>query len=100
MRKFEKSGSFLLTLLVSMLLNLEWSIPAWVLLALHFWIELPIIWFAVALVLWILVFVVWLLFAGWAARCGSTPEPPKESKNPYSVSTKRDNNIKKEGNEP
>ena len=84
MRKAKREGSFLLCLLINLLLNLEWSIPAWILLALHIWLDISLWWFVGGLALWILriLFGMWLI--GWAADCGSQKDPPKENKNPYS----------------
>jgi hypothetical protein len=65
-------------------LNLEWSIPAWILLALHFILDISIIWFVIALSAWILIIVLWMVLMGWAADCSNIPDPPKENKNPYS----------------
>lgn len=84
MKKFRRQGSFLLTLLINLLLNLEWSIPAWVLLALHLWLGLSIWWFIGGLALWILRVLAGMWLMGWAAHCGNTKDPPKENKNPYS----------------
>ena len=85
MRRTKRSGNFIICLLFNMLLNIEGLIPAGVLLALHFILKWSIWWAALAAGLWILWLIVWMLFVGWADRCGSTPDPPKENKNPYSV---------------
>lgn len=75
-----------------MLLNIEWSIPAWILLALHFIFDISIWWFVGAIGFWILVLICWMNIVGWAAECSSVPDKPKENKNPYSVkSTKGEN---------
>ena len=84
MRRTARSGIFLLSLLINLLLNLEWSIPAWILLALHIWLDISIWWFAGGLALWILRILLGMWFFGWAADCGSEKDPPKENKNPYS----------------
>ena len=84
MKRTQKNGSFLLCLLINLLLNWEWSIPAWVLLALHIWLDISIWWFIGGLTLWILSILAGMLFMGWAADCGSIKDPPKENKNPYS----------------
>jgi len=92
MRRTKRGGSFWLCLLVNMVLNLEWTIPAWILLVLHFWLGWSIWWFVLALVLWIVDILFWMKVMGWAADCSNTPNPPKENKNPYSVkSVKGDN---------
>lgn len=85
MRKTNRSGSFLLCLLINLLLNLEWSIPAWILLALHFWLNISFWWFAGGLAFWILSVVTGMWIMGWARSCGNEKDPPKENKNPYSV---------------
>ena len=77
------SGDFFVALLLNMAFNLEWTVPAWILLALHFIFGLSIVWFWVALLIWFLGILFWMLIIGWAGRC-SSPEPYKENKNPYS----------------
>ena len=85
MRRTRRSGSFLLCLLINMLLNLEWSIPSWILLGLHIWLGISIWWFVGALLLWILRLLLGMWLMGWARDCGNQKDPPKENKNPYSV---------------
>lgn len=80
-----KRGSILVALLVNLFLNLEWSIPAWVLLALHFWLKISIWWFVAGLGIWILRILAGMWLMGWAIDCGNQKDPPKENKNPYSV---------------
>lgn len=92
MRRTQRGGSFWLCLLVNMALNLEWTIPAWILLALHFWLGWSIWWFVLALVLWIVDILFWMKVMGWAADCSNTPDPPKENKNPYSVKSAKGDN--------
>lgn len=84
MRRSYRSGNFFLCLLINMVLNFEWSIPAWVLLALHFWLDISVWWFIGALALWVIriLFGMWLI--RWARACGSIKDPLKENKNPYS----------------
>ena len=63
-------------------------LPAVILLVLHFVLRISLWWSVLAAGLWI----VGILFRGlvvrWA-RYGSTPEPPKANKNPYSSRTER-----------
>ena len=84
MRRTKRCGSFFLCLLLNLLLNLEWSIPAWVLLALHFWLDIAVWWFVGGLAFWLLRILAGMWLMGWAARCGRKKDPPKENKNPYS----------------
>lgn len=89
MRRTKRGGSFWLCLLVNMLLNLERTIPAWILLVLHFWLGWSIWWFVLALALWIVDILFWMKVMGWAADCSNTSDPPRENKNPYSVGVKK-----------
>lgn len=85
MRKNQRSGNFLLCLIFNMLINLEGLIPAAVLLALHFILGWSVWWAVLAAALWIVWLILWMSFIGWASRCGSTLDRPKDNKNPYSV---------------
>ncbi len=85
MRKTKCTGGFILCLLINLLFNLEWAIPGIVLLGLHFWLGISV-WFSIiAFGFWIVVMIVWMLIMGLTSKCGNTPDPPKENKNPYSV---------------
>jgi hypothetical protein len=75
-------------LLINLCFNLEWSIPAWILLALHFWLNISIWWFVAALGAWVLLMILWMRLIGWAAGCSAHRDPPKENKNPYSAKNK------------
>ena len=85
MRKTKRGGSFLLCLLINLLLNLEWSIPAWIALALHFLMGISVWWFLGGIALWILRILLGMWIMGWAAACAREKDLPKENKNPYSV---------------
>lgn len=85
MRRTNRSGNFFICLIFNILLNWEGIIPAAVLAVLHFWLGWPL-WLAfAALGLWILGIIVRMLLLGWANKCGNSPDPPKENKNPYSL---------------
>lgn len=99
MRRAKRSGSFILCLLFNMLMNLEGLIPAAVLLILHFLFYWSIWWSVLAAALWIVLIILWMLFIGWSGRCGSTPDTPKENKNPYSVGNKKDLKTEKDASE-
>lgn len=85
MRRTKRKGSFLFCLLINLILNLEWSIPAWILLALHFWLGISVWWFVGGLAFWVLRILAGMWVIGWASDCSNTPDPPKENKNPYSA---------------
>lgn len=84
MRRTKRNSGFFICLLINMLLNLEWTIPAWILLGLHFWIGLSVWWFVGALAIWIAVISCWTGILSWAGKC-STADKPRENKNPYSA---------------
>ncbi len=84
MKKDEEKVGFLPRLLLSFLWNLGWSIPAWVLLALHFWKGISIWWFVGGIALWLVIILFSMWLVRWAAACGNEKDPPKENKNPYS----------------
>ena len=84
MRRSSGSGGFLLTFLLNAILNLEWTIPAWILLALHFVLGWSIKWFWIALGIWLLDILLWMSIFGTLNRLGNSKEPKKENKNPYS----------------
>lgn len=88
MRRTKRSGNFFLCLLINLLLNLEWSIPAWIFLGLHFWLDISLWWFAGGLGFWLLSVLSGMWIMGWAVRCGSEKDPPRENKNPYSAKRK------------
>ena len=86
MRRPRSQHGFLLCFLLSLLLNFEWSIPAWILLALHFWLKISLWWFAGTFGLWILIILVSVSIISWANRCSADcEEKTPENKNPYSV---------------
>ena len=87
-------------MLINIFLNLEWSIPAWILLVCHFVFDISIWWFVGALALWIIIMVLWMIFIGWAASCANENNEATINKNPYSSGTyepvKKDNISKNE----
>ena len=93
MKRNLECTNFVITLLFNMAINIGWTIPAWILLAMHFLFGWSILWFWLALGLWILDILLWMDIMGWAARCGSEPDKPKENKNPYSVGAKKPDSI-------
>lgn len=88
MKKLKREGGFFLCLLMNLILNLEWTIPAWILLVLHFLLDWPVWLFWAALGLWLLVIVILTGVISFAAKC-STPTPQRENKNPYSVGAEK-----------
>ncbi len=83
MRKAETSN-FFLAYLINLILNFEWSIPAWILLGLHFWLKIPIFLFWLALGLWLGGSLLFMLILELIRR-STPPDVPPENKNPYSA---------------
>lgn len=82
--KRANSGNFFLAIILNLVFNLEWVIPAVVLLILHFAVGLSVFWFWLALGIWIGGVLLVTLILGWANKC-SAPDKPQENKNPYSA---------------
>jgi len=85
MRKRNFRGGFLYCLIINLGLNIVYSIPAWVSLVLHFWLNIPLWPFYVALGLWVAGTIFWMIVVKWARKCGDEPTPYRENKNPYSA---------------
>ena len=84
LRRFERTGNFMLYLVINLLINLEWSLPAWILLALHFILGWSIWLFVAALAAWLLWVAITMGLLGLASRLANSSEPQHENKNPYS----------------
>ncbi len=81
-----KRRGFFAALGINLIFNLEWTIPAWILLALHFIFEISLWYFAGAIALWVIGVAVKTIVFSRLIREGNRPDPPKENKNPYSSS--------------
>lgn len=86
MHPFRKGGNFFVSLFFNMLFHLEGTVPAWILLGMHYWLDWPIWLFWAALALWLVLILLRMDLLGLAIRWGNQPDPPKANKNPYSVS--------------
>lgn len=84
MRQPKRKSGFALSLLLSLLFNLEWTVPAWIFLGLHFWKGVSLWWFVISIVLWVMFILLRVVAFGSLARAGNYKDPPKENKNPYS----------------
>lgn len=82
--RVRRRSVFLTTYLINLALNFEWSVPAWILLVLHFKLGLPWWPFWTALALWLVVILVRSVFVYWVYSQPSNPSPPKKNVNPYS----------------
>ena len=87
MRAADGKG-FFLCLFWHMVLFAEWTIPAWVLLILHFVLHLSILWFWLALGVWFLALLLRTLLVVWTRYCVRHHTPVPANKNPYSQSVR------------
>ena len=87
--KRKRDNGFLLCFLMNLLFDLEWSIPAWLLLILHFVLDWSIWFFVAALAAFVCGVLLKTAFISWAASVGNTPDKPKKNLNPYSNSTEQ-----------
>ena len=86
-KRFRSNGGFFIALGFNLIFNLEWTIPAWILLALHFAFSISIWWFMGAMAIWISIIALYTAFLCWVSRASNTSEIKKENKNPYSAKT-------------
>ena len=80
----KERGGFFLCLLWHALLGFWGTVPAWILLVLHFTIGLSIVWFWVALGAWALCVLFRTLLVIFARYGSAHRKPVPENKNPYS----------------
>lgn len=89
MKKRPQAGTgFFAALAINLIFSLEWTIPAWILLVLHFVWGFSLWWFFAALILWVVCVALKTIIFSWLIREGNRPDPPKENKNPYSASNR------------
>ena len=86
-KRFRSNGGFFIALGFNLIFNLEWTIPAWILLALYFALNISIWWFVGTMIIWISIIALYTAFLCWVSRACNTPEIKKENKNPYSAKT-------------
>ena len=72
------------SVLLSLLFHWYGSIPAWILLVLHFTVGISIWWFVGALLLWIFCVRLIMHIIGWLTYMGNKPETENKNINPYS----------------
>ena len=71
MKKPSVDGGFILCLVLNMIFQLGWTVPAWVLLILHFIIGISLWWFVAALAVWFLIILGITIFLAAVTRTGS-----------------------------
>ncbi len=86
-KRFRSNGGFFIALGFNLIFNLEWTIPAWILLAIHFALDISLWWFIGAMIIWVSIIALYTAFLCWVSRASNTPEIKKENKNPYSAKT-------------
>ena len=83
-KRYTGNKGFIVAWCVNLIFDLEWTIPAWILLAAHFIFKISIWWFVGALVVWVIGVAIKTAVFSWLVHVGNIPDPPKENKNPYS----------------
>lgn len=83
--KLKKDGGFWLCFFLNMIFNFEWSIPGWILLALHFAVGISLWWSVAAFGIWIGFLLLTAAVIKWVSHCSNKPRKKAENKNPYSV---------------
>ena len=81
---------YVINVLLSLILRWYWSIPAWILLVLHFTAGISIWWFVGALALYVIAVRVYVHVISWLVRMGNSDEPEKKNVNPYSSGSKEE----------
>ena len=84
MKKRPQGNGFFSALLINLVFDLEWTIPAWLLLAAHFIFDISLWWFVGALAVWIIGVAIKTAVLSWLVHIGNVPDPPKENKKQYS----------------
>ena len=88
-RRRKRDGGFFLFLLIHALINFDGTAPAWILLALHIWLDISVWWSVAAFALWAAWVLLWVLVIDWASSGSSKADVPRENKNPYSVGNQK-----------
>ena len=83
-KRYTGNKGFIVAWCVNLVFDLEWTVPAWIALALHFFLDISILWFVGAIALWIVCVGIKTAVFSWLIREGNRPDLPKENKNPYS----------------
>ncbi len=84
MKFVKKDSGFLLSYLINLAFNLEWTVPAWIALALHFIFGISLWWFIGAIIIWLMAVLFKTLVLFLLNKAGNMPEKYRENKNPYS----------------
>lgn len=88
MHKTAKGHGFLLCLILNMLFRFEFAIIGIVLLALHFWLGLPMFLAWIAFGVWFVYALLITVILSLANHAGNLPPDERPNKNPYSASNK------------
>ena len=83
----KRGRGFFISLVINMLLNLSWSIPACILLGCHFVFGLSLLWFWIALGVWIAFIVFKMILMRWII--GNDYDPSSYANRPKGSDKKR-----------
>ena len=89
----KKFFQYVLNFILSLIFHWYWSIPAWILLILHFAFGISVWWSVGAFILYVIGVRIFVHAVGWLVYMGNQDEKPAKNKNPYS-NRKRNTEIK------
>lgn len=85
-------GEYVLNFFLSLVFHWYWSIPAWILLILHFVFRISIWWFIGAFALYVIGVRIFVHVVSWLVRMGNREEKRTKNINPYSMGSREKNN--------
>ena len=85
MRRANRNNGFILCFILNLLLNFEWSIPAWFFLIMHFCVKWPLWLFLVTFIGWLLFYLIVTIILCWVSSCSNDETQKKVNRNPYST---------------
>ena len=85
--KHRASGfsGFIFSFLLNSFWHLRWTVPAWVLLALHFWLKISVWWSLSCFGLFLAAMLIYCLLLNSMISAGSYTDKEKPNLNPYSA---------------
>lgn len=87
MKQADPSRGFLLCFLTNLTLHFWWGAASLVLLILHFWLDISLIFSWAAFAIWGIQSLILTALVYWVNQNGQERDPVKQNKNPYSAKT-------------
>ena len=83
-RRIRNSG-LIMSFLLSVFFNLRWTVPAWILLGLHFWLKISIWWSLACFAAFLVIILLRCIVFSSLVSAGSYNDREKPNLNPYSA---------------